>query len=218
MLKGNFISEETRKRMSIAKKGHPPYFTTKGKEHPMWGKHHSEEVKKKMSEAHKKIKITWRDKINSTRKEHPYQYTEEIKKKMSMNRKGKGKGNTNGFKKGMKPWNTGIKMKPFSDKVRIHMANSHKGSKSHFWRGGVYKEHLIIRGSVEYVLWRESVFKRDNYTCIWCGDKRGGNLEADHIKPFAFYPELRFAIDNGRTLCHKCHQTTDTYGRKTNYR
>lgn len=78
------------------------------------------------------------------------------------------------------------------------------------YKGGVSPINKIIRGSLEYKLWRESVFKRDNYTCVWCG-KRGVELNADHIKPFAFYPELRFAIDNGRTLCVPCHKTTETY-------
>lgn len=84
------------------------------------------------------------------------------------------------------------------------------------WRGGVTPLNKLIRSSREYGLWREAVFTRDNWTCIWCGAKSGNGvaviLNADHIKPFAHYPELRFAIDNGRTLCEPCHKTTDTYG------
>lgn len=90
-------------------------------------------------------------------------------------------------------------------------ALGHSGSKSHFWKGGVTKESKLIRGSYEYKLWREAVFKRDNWTCVWCGIRGSVALNADHIKPFAHYPELRFAIDNGRTLCVPCHKTTDTY-------
>jgi 5-methylcytosine-specific restriction endonuclease McrA len=104
---------------------------------------------------------------------------------------------------------------PKSLSFRKHLSEIQKGDKSHFWKGGKTKESSIIRGSLEYKLWREAVFKRDNYTCIWC-EKKGGYLEADHIKPFAYYPELRFAIDNGRTLCLKCHETTETYKRKYN--
>jgi hypothetical protein len=115
-----------------------------------------------------------------------------------------------GFKKGMTPWNKG----------KNHVAVS--GSKSHLWRGGITPINFKLRHSVEYKIWRTAVFERDNYTCIWCGARNGSGrrvvLHADHIKPFAFFPELRFAIDNGRTLCVDCHKTTETYcGRAKKY-
>ena len=55
--------------------------------------------------------------------------------------------------------------------------------------------------------WRWSVFERDDYTCQFCF-QRGGYLEADHIRPWAFFPELRHELSNGRTLCRACHNTT----------
>jgi hypothetical protein len=90
-----------------------------------------------------------------------------------------------------------------------------RGANHPRWKGGVGSLNERMRKSLEYVIWRRAVFTRDGFTCIWCGDNRGGNLEADHIKPFALYPELRFAIDNGRTLCKTCHKSTDTWGGKT---
>ena len=86
-----------------------------------------------------------------------------------------------------------------------------RGEKHHNWQGGVATINEKIRRSIEYKLWRKAVFERDNYTCKFCGNK-GRKINADHIKPFSQYPELRFAIDNGRTLCEKCHRTTETYG------
>lgn len=82
-----------------------------------------------------------------------------------------------------------------------------KGKLGHNWRGGITPLIKKLRNSSEYKIWRKAVFERDNYTCIWCG-KKGGELNADHIKQFAYYPELRFAIDNGRTLCVSCHRKT----------
>lgn len=97
-------------------------------------------------------------------------------------------------------------------KISLNKRGKYKGKLSSAWKGGITPINELIRSSFEYKLWRKAVFERDNYTCIWCGQK--GNVQADHIKKFADYPELRFAIDNGRTLCIKCHRTTDTYGNK----
>lgn len=68
-----------------------------------------------------------------------------------------------------------------------------------------------LRRSATYKRWRKSVFERDRYTCQECGN-RGGYLNADHIKPFALFPALRFDVTNGRTLCVPCHRKTETYG------
>lgn len=103
-----------------------------------------------------------------------------------------------------------------TEETRKKMSEIHKKrvieGKNHLWKGGITPINKTIRESFEYKLWREAVFERDDYTCVWC-KQRGGTLNADHIKPFAYYPELRFAIDNGRTLCRECHKTTNTYGR-----
>jgi hypothetical protein len=100
-----------------------------------------------------------------------------------------------------------------SIETRLKMKESaKKGKDSHSWKGGITDINKHIRNSFEYKIWRTAVFERDNYTCIWCGFHGSkGKLNADHIKPFAAFPELRFAIDNGRTLCEECHSTTDSY-------
>jgi len=92
-----------------------------------------------------------------------------------------------------------------SIEVRKKFSEIRKGKNSPFWRGGISKINKDIRHSLEYRIWREAVFERDNYTCQNC-KKRGGYLEADHIKPFSLYIELRFVVSNGRTLCKKCHK------------
>lgn len=108
------------------------------------------------------------------------------------------KGHSYGFKKGQVPWNKGSK--------GLQVA----------WNKGIGNKSTIaqkIRSSLEYEEWRKSVFERDKYTCQHCLQV-GGYLNADHIKPFSQFPELRFELSNGRTLCVGCHRKTDTFGSK----
>ena len=91
----------------------------------------------------------------------------------------------------------------FSDNWRRNMG--HKKDKHWNWQGGITSETLSLRKSIDLKLWRETVFNRDNYICQMCGKKGSGNLQADHKLPFSIYPELRFDINNGQTLCINCH-------------
>jgi hypothetical protein len=139
---------------------------------------------------------------------HNYGRHHSVETKIIIGQKGKGRIPWNKGKVGVmpEPWNKHLKgkyPKEYSEKIA--------GEKNVGWKGGVTPLYKKIRKSVEYKLWRKAVFERDNYTCIWCG-QTGGRLNADHIKPFSIYPEFRFAIDNGRTLCEACHKTTKTYG------
>jgi len=88
-----------------------------------------------------------------------------------------------------------------------------RGANHWNWKGGITPNNEKLRKCLEYKRWRRAVFERDNYTCQFCEKKNevSGQLQADHIKPFAYYPELRFELDNGRTLCIGCHKTTSTY-------
>lgn len=95
----------------------------------------------------------------------------------------------------------------------MKMREAQRGEKGNNWQGGLTEKHKLIRTTSEYRIWRVAVFTRDDYTCQMCFE-RGGTLQADHIKPLSKYPELVYAIDNGRTLCISCHKNTETYGFK----
>jgi hypothetical protein len=120
------------------------------------------------------------------------------------------------FKKGLIPWNKGVAHSK-ETKDKIGKANSGKfGNQNPNWRGGISTKEHLVRTSIEFSLWRESVFARDNWTCQKTGEN-GGKLNAHHIKNFAQFPELRFAIDNGITLSEKSHKEFHKkYGIKNN--
>lgn len=149
--------------------------------------------------------------------------SEETKKKMSLVRLGKHPSAET--RKKMSLSRKGVKL---SQATRRKMSATHKrlkswerlphkkGSEHYYWKGGISPEHNKIRQSIEYRIWSNAIFSRDNWTCQKTGI-RGGKLAAHHIKNFAQYPELRFAIDNGITLEKDVHKYFHKkYGKKNN--
>jgi len=107
-------------------------------------------------------------------------------------------------KVGYVPW---IKGRNHTEESKLKISKAQKGKPKKRLNINELKtdESKLWRNRIEYRLWREAVFARDNWTCQICG-QRGEELNPHHIKQFAYYPKLRFAIDNGITLCVKCHK------------
>lgn len=111
--------------------------------------------------------------------------------------------NMSKVRKGLPTWNKGKRgLQVAWNKGKEYLAI--KGEKNWNWKGGITPINKALRETFEYEDWRKKVFERDLYTCQSCGEV-GGRLEAHHIKPFSLYPELRFDLLNGRTLCKPCH-------------
>lgn len=85
------------------------------------------------------------------------------------------------------------------------------GEKNWNWKGGVTSKDRLERIRFKQSM-QKQIFKRDNYTCQKC-NQHGGHLQVDHIKKWSEYPDLRFDVNNCRTLCMDCHYFV-TYGRK----
>lgn len=69
-----------------------------------------------------------------------------------------------------------------------------------------------LNGEVKYRKWRTSVFERDNWICQICGSK--GFVQGHHIKSWANFPKLRYEINNGISLCKKCHNEANNIQRE----
>lgn len=63
---------------------------------------------------------------------------------------------------------------------------------------------LKPRRTGEYKAWRNSILNRDNYRCTKCGSRK--NLHVHHINPVARNPRKSTDMENGITLCSRCHK------------
>lgn len=107
-----------------------------------------------------------------------------------------------------------------------------RGAGNSNWKG-LADVMVLVRQGIASSAWRATVYKRDGYTCVDCGDATGGNLHAHHVVPLsvivgARLSEWRPALasaddrltvvrrllaepaildsDNGVTLCEPCHR------------
>jgi len=95
------------------------------------------------------------------------------------------------------------------------------GERAFHWKGGITPLRKAIRHCAKYKEWRITIMKRDNFTCQICRE-RGGWKEVDHY-PVSFMAIIQqykiktvedalncdklWDINNGRTLCRKCHRS-----------
>lgn len=117
---------------------------------------------------------------------------------------------------GQKACNKGLQMseetkKKLSESLK-KSPNMPRGVNHHNWNGGSSKGYKQgnYNNNGDYKVWRGAIYQRDNYTCQSCGKERT-YLTAHHIKSWVKYPELRFEVNNGITLCEPCHSLTDNY-------
>lgn len=90
------------------------------------------------------------------------------------------------------------------------------GENNHRYNPNLTEEERILKRSLigeQYSVWRNDVYKRDEYTCQCCGSSKSGTLNAHHLNGYEWDKENRTNVDNGITLCEDCHKDFHkTYG------
>jgi len=91
-----------------------------------------------------------------------------------------------------------------TNNCKICRYNMQSGELHYNWQGGISSERDLLKHKAENETWRKTVYAKDNYTCQVCG-KTHCTLNAHHIFNWSSYPDLRYEINNGITLCEECH-------------
>lgn len=104
--------------------------------------------------------------------------------------------------------------KPHSEETKkkmsiLRLEKGIKGEKHWHWLKDrsllkIYQDSEAKR-SPRYKRWRHEVKIRDNFKCRILNTDCNGRLEVHHILGWTKYPELRYEINNGITLCHFHH-------------
>lgn len=149
------------------------------------------EYRKHMSDVHK-------GQVSGSKGKH-WKLSEESKQKM--------KGRVS---------NMGMLGKKHSKETREKLSLAHTGTKKPWasLRGELNHNYIKDRSLIKRQeernspldkQWKYNVYKRDNFKCKMLNSDCKGRIEAHHILSWKNYPELRFIINNGITLCHFHH-------------
>lgn len=93
------------------------------------------------------------------------------------------------------PWNKGKKC-PQVSKENHYLWKKDRSEVKDYW---------TERNNPEYKQWRKEVFKQDDYKCKINNKDCLGKIVAHHILPWSRFPELRYEVNNGITLCQFHH-------------
>jgi len=97
------------------------------------------------------------------------------------------------------------------EKMSVAKRGAFVGEKNPNWRGGIALKDPD-RNRYPAKMWVKAVKDRDGWACRECGST--ARLHAHHIKRWRDYPELRYEVSNGITLCHECHEKAHGRGFK----
>lgn len=138
-------------------------------------------------------------------------HSEETKRRMSLAKIGKQNKSKTKFKKGCVSM---MKGRFHSEESRIKMSMSRKGKRlkenNPKWivdrtKLKKYNDTTKDRRSYACKNWRKNVWERDDFKCKIRDNNCGGRIEAHHILGWTNYPDLRYNINNGITLCRNHH-------------
>jgi 5-methylcytosine-specific restriction endonuclease McrA len=98
-----------------------------------------------------------------------------------------------------------------SELTREKMIKAKMGNKNRFIKDRSLVKIQDERNNPIYKQWRYQVFKRDRHICRISNNNCNGKVVVHHILPWRDYPELRYNINNGITLCqfHHPHKRID---------
>lgn len=161
---GRKLSEDTRKRMSVAQRGHPV----------------SQEQRLAISRTLKGRRMPYVAEANSKRV-----YSQVVRDKRRK-----------------------VARSLWTPQFRQKMKERMSGENSPVWikdRSKLKIDAIQRPYDTQYKYWMLEVKKRDGWMCRVSNQDCSGRLEAHHILPWRDYPNLRYSLNNGITLCHFHH-------------